>query len=141
MKGRVKKRSTNHPHRTSPIKREGFIGTPDAEHRGILLTNLVCCKERKKVAAVAGRKKHTVHHNREGQLLFRTENWCRRRDLNPHGLPHTPLKRACLPGSTTSAYMDNTIIKPLISIRRLFLIMTGLWYNSEVNAPGPLEIL
>jgi hypothetical protein len=29
--------------------------------------------------------------------------WCRRRDLNPHGLPHTPLKRACLPGSTTSA--------------------------------------
>ena len=25
------------------------------------------------------------------------ENWCRRRDLNPHGLRHTPLKRACLP--------------------------------------------
>lgn len=24
-------------------------------------------------------------------------NWCRRRDLNPHGLRHTPLKRACLP--------------------------------------------
>ena len=23
--------------------------------------------------------------------------WCRRRDLNPHGFPHTPLKRACLP--------------------------------------------
>ena len=23
--------------------------------------------------------------------------WCRRRDLNPHGLRHTPLKRACLP--------------------------------------------
>src|SRR3989304_9954438 len=23
--------------------------------------------------------------------------WCRRGDLNPHGLPHTPLKRACLP--------------------------------------------
>jgi hypothetical protein len=24
-------------------------------------------------------------------------DWCRRRDLNPHGLRHTPLKRACLP--------------------------------------------
>ena len=23
--------------------------------------------------------------------------WCRRRDLNPHGFRHTPLKRACLP--------------------------------------------
>ena len=23
--------------------------------------------------------------------------WCRRRDSNPHGFPHTPLKRACLP--------------------------------------------
>ena len=26
-----------------------------------------------------------------------TNRWCRRRDLNPHGFPHTPLKRACLP--------------------------------------------
>jgi hypothetical protein len=25
------------------------------------------------------------------------KSWCRRRDLNPHGLRHTPLKRACLP--------------------------------------------
>src|SRR5258707_6730073 len=23
--------------------------------------------------------------------------WCRRGDSNPHGLPHTPLKRTCLP--------------------------------------------
>ena len=23
--------------------------------------------------------------------------WCRRRDLNPHGFPHTPLKRARIP--------------------------------------------
>ena len=29
--------------------------------------------------------------------------WCRRRDLNPHGLPRYPLKIVCLPGSTTSA--------------------------------------
>ena len=27
----------------------------------------------------------------------KTIRWCRRRDLNPHGFPHTPLKRACLP--------------------------------------------
>ena len=24
-------------------------------------------------------------------------SWCRRRDLNPHGFPHHPLKMACLP--------------------------------------------
>ena len=28
---------------------------------------------------------------------IRALSWCRRRDLNPHGLRHTPLKRACLP--------------------------------------------
>jgi putative transposase len=27
------------------------------------------------------------------------DHWCGRRDLNPHGLPHTPLKRARLPDS------------------------------------------
>ena len=32
----------------------------------------------------------------ESHLRWR-EGWCRRRDLNPHGLRHTPLKRACLP--------------------------------------------
>jgi hypothetical protein len=32
--------------------------------------------------------------------------WCRRRDLNPHGSPHHPLKMACLPDSTTSALFD-----------------------------------
>ena len=31
----------------------------------------------------------------EARLPLRV--WCRRRDLNPHGLRHTPLKRACLP--------------------------------------------
>ena len=30
-------------------------------------------------------------------LISQYEFWCRRRDLNPHGLRHTPLKRACLP--------------------------------------------
>ena len=30
--------------------------------------------------------------------------WCRRGDSNPHGSPHHPLKMACLPNSTTSAW-------------------------------------
>jgi hypothetical protein len=33
------------------------------------------------------------NRRREREYLI----WCRRRDLNPHGLRHTPLKRACLP--------------------------------------------
>jgi hypothetical protein len=32
-----------------------------------------------------------------GILDIQGKHWCRRRDLNPHGLRHTPLKRACLP--------------------------------------------
>jgi hypothetical protein len=30
-------------------------------------------------------------------LILKGQKWCRRRDSNPHGFPHTPLKRACLP--------------------------------------------
>ena len=30
-------------------------------------------------------------------LILNVQKWCRRRDSNPHGFPHTPLKRACLP--------------------------------------------
>ena len=33
----------------------------------------------------------------ETRRSVRRKIWCRRRDLNPHGLRHTPLKRACLP--------------------------------------------
>ena len=38
-------------------------------------------------------------HTTEAQGSYRSPRlrWCRRRDLNPHGLRHTPLKRACLP--------------------------------------------
>ena len=32
-----------------------------------------------------------------GSYMSPRLRWCRRRDLNPHGLRHTPLKRACLP--------------------------------------------
>ena len=31
------------------------------------------------------------------RVLRKDEDWCRRGDSNPHGLPHTPLKRARLP--------------------------------------------
>ena len=33
----------------------------------------------------------------QGSYMSPRLRWCRRRDLNPHGLRHTPLKRACLP--------------------------------------------
>src|SRR3989338_709308 len=37
---------------------------------------------------------------REGEISRalgeQRSTWCRRRELNPHGFPHTPLKRACL---------------------------------------------
>src|SRR5712691_8512156 len=51
-------------------------------------------------------------------------NWCRRRDLNPHGFPHTPLKRACLPFHHFGAeddYIvspDYTVNQPLVDTHR-----------------------
>lgn len=30
-------------------------------------------------------------------FLDKIERWCEQRDLNPHAILHTPLKRACLP--------------------------------------------
>ena len=38
-----------------------------------------------------------LENRRIGLVSLRLSSWCRRRDLNPHGLRHTPLKRACLP--------------------------------------------
>src|SRR5262249_21309863 len=32
-----------------------------------------------------------------------SQGWCREGDLNPHGFPHTPLKRTCLPDFTIPA--------------------------------------
>src|SRR5580765_8197420 len=34
---------------------------------------------------------------RKARVWREVEGWCRRGDSNPHGLPHTPLKRARLP--------------------------------------------
>src|SRR5262249_35605242 len=54
-----------------------------------------------RVVARAFRKPWYVSSTRVFQahkfLDFRDQEWCRRRDSNPHGFPHTPLKRACLP--------------------------------------------
>ena len=36
------------------------------------------------------------------------EGWCRRGDSNPHGLPHTPLKRARLPVPPLRLPLTNT---------------------------------
>src|SRR5574341_1017529 len=38
-----------------------------------------------------------VSGDRHEVSAVQEKHWCRRRDLNPHGLRHTPLKRACLP--------------------------------------------
>ena len=37
-------------------------------------------------------------------LVYPKVIWCERGDLNPHGLRHTPLKRACLPVPALSRY-------------------------------------
>src|SRR5687767_13297312 len=48
----------------------------------------------------------------------RSERWCRRGDSNPHGLPHTPLKRARLPvpplrpGTATKYTSTSAAAKP-----------------------------
>ena len=38
-----------------------------------------------------------LHRRRRMSRTRQDTIWCRRRDLNPHGFPHTPLKRARIP--------------------------------------------
>src|SRR4029077_18202102 len=47
------------------------------------------------VRAIYGRRLPSCFFLSQNQMA--TERWCRRGDSNPHGLPHTPLKRAGLP--------------------------------------------
>ena len=47
-------------------------------------------------------------------------NWCRRRDSNPHGFPHTPLKRACLPVPPLRRRGDYRSARKVLSIKALF---------------------
>ncbi len=42
-------------------------------------------------------------------LPLMLKKWCRRRDSNPHGLLHTPLKRACLPVPPLRRFMPAEI--------------------------------
>src|SRR5207244_7440874 len=60
-------------------------------------------------------------------LVFRrvqVRSWCRRRELNPHGFPHTPLKRACLPFHHFGAAcdyivaVDYAVNRPLVDTHR-----------------------
>jgi len=41
--------------------------------------------------------------------------WCRRRDLNPHGFPHHPLKMACLPVPPLRRVAGRNIVSTLPS--------------------------
>jgi hypothetical protein len=50
--------------------------------------------------------------------LMLNKKWCRRRDSNPHGFLHTPLKRACLPVPPLRHRLNTTIILSLFSSRR-----------------------
>src|SRR5437667_11933736 len=48
--------------------------------------------------------------------------WCRRGDSNPHGLPHTPLKRTCLP------------VPPLRQVGRLLCSTANVNQQRETNS-------
>lgn len=61
------------------------------------------------LVAESQKKRDKLHEATPKNLLF--PKWCRRRDSNPHRLPHTPLKRACLPSSTTSANINTTYLQ------------------------------
>src|SRR5450432_2944862 len=39
----------------------------------------------------------TAKEERKAGVARQIRKWCRRPDSNRHGLPHTPLKRTCLP--------------------------------------------
>ena len=46
------------------------------------------------------------------------KSWCRRRDSNPHGLLHTPLKRACLPVPPLRHSKNITILASKLAIEQ-----------------------
>src|SRR2546426_8620323 len=60
--------------------------------------------------------------------LFRSRpggrGWCRRRDLNPHGFPHTPLKRACLPFHHFGAACDYIVDRKSTRLNSSHLVIS-----------------
>ncbi|MEY4526837.1 MAG: hypothetical protein RL768_556 [Nitrospirota bacterium] len=75
-------------HRTLP---HGSFWTVTLGHGSVLWTAIKCLDR-------IGPRRIVGLTRREDRCGWSEEKgWCRRRDLNPHGLRHTPLKRACLP--------------------------------------------
>ena len=64
-------------------------GSPGGSKKGARLRETEWTGKERSRAMACG-----LVHQGAGTSMF---IWCRRRDLNPHGLRHTPLKRACLP--------------------------------------------
>jgi site-specific DNA recombinase len=63
--------------------------------------------------------------NKSGGNSGGRNRWCRGRDSNPHGVTHTPLKRTCLPNSTTPAYAADCVRKVLTLSRSLVLLLAS----------------
>jgi hypothetical protein len=64
----------------------------------------------------------TAYHKNGKKSLKKAK--CPGRDLNPHGVSHTPLKRTCLPGSTTraiDAMQREIILKGSVTVNELNL--------------------
>ena len=63
--------------------------------------------------------RHCLLANEPGASVAPSEVWCRRRDSNPHGFPHTPLKRACLPVPPLRRWPDYRSASKRLSINCL----------------------
>lgn len=66
--------------------------------------------------------------------------WCRRRDLNPHGLRHTPLKRACLPFHHFGT-LERRLERLLPSCSRRSSRKRRLSHGWSLDAPGIMQQL
>ena len=64
--------------------------------------------------------RHCLLANEPSASVAPSEVWCRRRDSNPHGLPHTPLKRACLPVPPLRRWPNYRSASKRLSINCLF---------------------
>src|SRR5213594_2555409 len=74
---------------------------PGARHpRGRAPQNIECTFDARLARIIVLRVANGQDFSRSergGTKALEWKSWCRRGDSNPHGLPHTPLKRARLP--------------------------------------------
>ena len=80
-------------------RRHAIAGNGTVEHRArSALCDLPCGKVARTAACAAVEFAHLFPApKKEGTLLRAFFFWCGKRDLNPYGVNHTPLKRARLP--------------------------------------------